>query len=355
MRLKLSFDRPSHLQQEVFQMRNRNFLATSFAAFAMVCGLSLSANAQLVDIVNDSFTDGDRAVTGMSGSDLEAGFFNTSSSAGIESNAATVGLVSGTSGRQIHAYFPTQTLNSAGDTIISSLTFTTPGFVASNATQAEFDAANAAQGGGASIGTIPAGGDDLKIGLFQSVPGLNADITASTGTPNPLLSGLAGYHVELDVEPTTVTNQDLDLRRSDPSTTGRLLATNTGTPSIGSGPDIGYVFQPNTQYTLIQSIMRNAASGLDFEVSFFEAGVQLGSTLLNTDAAPNAFDFGILAIGASSEAFGVSNDAGVADNGIDINNLTIQVDIAETTVVPEPSALALLGLMGCAGLMRRRR
>jgi len=51
-----------------------------------------------------------------------------------------IGLVSGTSGRQIHAVFPSQTLSLASDSITAEVTFVTPQVVASNFTQAQFDA-----------------------------------------------------------------------------------------------------------------------------------------------------------------------------------------------------------------------
>jgi len=54
---------------------------------------------------------------------MEVNFYSTSNSSAIEDDAddgigtGRIGLVSGTSGRQIHAVFPSQTLAMAGDSI----------------------------------------------------------------------------------------------------------------------------------------------------------------------------------------------------------------------------------------------
>ena len=332
-------------------------------------------------IVDDSFADGDRSITGASGSDTEIAFFSTSNSSAIEDNAddganiATVGLVSGTSGRQIHAVFQSQTLATAGDSVAAYVTFTTPGVIASTSSQADVDAAITASGDSISAG-IPASGDDLRIGLFSTSTGLNGttsgpatglanDIENASGAGNENAAlNIAGYAIELDVEPADIPESapgagdavtfdtDIDLRTYlVANSTGRLLGTNTGSSSINSTGDLDYSFAANTQYTVHQTYTLNAAGGLDVTVDFLEAGVSLG-TLSFTDDTPATLEFGTLALGASSEAFGLDNDAGDADNGIDLNNVTIHSSIA---VIPEPSSLALLGLFGCAGFIRRRR
>ena len=343
--------------------RLRLILSATAALALVVCGGSVNAGTI---IVNDSFADGNRFATGTSGSDIETNFFATSTGSAIEDDnddgigAGAVGLVSGTSGRQIHAVFPSTTLAAAGDKIQSSVTFTTPAVSGNNLfSQADFDALDPAVQDGASLSAFPTTGDDLRIGLFSSnSAGLNlsTDLSNNSSTQIPELL-LAGYAVELDVEPSgSASTTDIQLREYLlANATGNLLGTNTGSSSVATDGSTGqYFFQPSTQYELVQSYTLNAAGGLDVAVTFIEAGVTLG-TLTSTETAPTTLEFSILALGASSEAFGLSNDAGDPENGIDINNVTIHTEIVEATAVPEPGTLSILfGGMTLAMLRRRR-
>lgn len=273
-----------------------------------------AASSHAVLVVDDNFAV-DGTVT------TDADYYGSSTSGAIEVNANSIGLVSGTSGRQMHALFSTVTLNQ-GDSLVASLDFTTPA-------------------------SISAGGDDFKFGVFDhlgrtSASQLGQDTSYSSGTPNADFSGLPGFVVELDVEPSDSAT-DIQLRRSDPSTSGRLLGTNTGVGSMSSGDDIGYVFAPNTAYTVSLTITRNLLDELEISADF------LGNTHSDTDDSPLSFDFGMLAFGASSDAFGTSNTAGEADNGVDFTNVTV-----EYLPVPEPGTLAL-GLIGGLALLARRR
>lgn len=283
---------------------------------AAIAGLSNAAIAEATTIINDSFADGDRAATGP----LQADFYASSNSSAIESNVGSVGLVSGSSGRQIHALFPTQTLAATGDMLTMSFTFVTPD-------------------------TTAAGNEDLRFGIFDnlgrtSASQLGQDTSYSSSSPNADFSGLPGYYSELDVESADSTS-DLNIRESDPSTSGRLLATSSGFTSLGSSDDIGYAIVANTTYTATISATRTAGGGLDITTTF------LGNSHTESVAAPLSYDFGMLAFGSSSGAFGSSNSVGDPDNGIDILNVTVQF-------IPEPMS-ATLGLLGTLLVGRRRR
>lgn len=280
------------------------------AAFAMP--------SQAVIIVNDNFADGDRANTGA----LQGDFYGSSTSGAIESNAGSIGLVSGSSGRQIHGLFPTVTLANTGDEIVTSFTFVTPTTTAS-------------------------GNEDIRFGIFDHLgrdtpTQLRQDTSYSSGTPNSDYSGLPGYYSELDVESADA-GTNLNIRRSQPSTTGRFISTSSGFDNLGSSSDIGYAIGADTVYTATISAIRTAGGGLDVTTTF------LGNSFTVSDAAPSSFDFNMLGYGASSGAFGSSNSAGDPDNGLDITNVTV-----EFNPVPEPST-ALLGLAGGLMLLKRRK
>lgn len=265
-----------------------------------------SGEGVLSTVVDDAFADG----SGTREASNDAAYFGSSTPGAIEFNGTSIGLVSGSSSRQIHALFETQTLATAGDSLSASITFTTP----------------------ASVGTIS---EDLRIGLFDhlertAVDQLAQDTSYSSNTdngnagPNALYEGLPGFYLELDVDsmqPTT----DLDIRRSDPSTTGRLISTTSGFTSLGNSPDVGYEFSANTEYTVEITVTRTATNTLDIRADFADA------TFVASDLAPASFNIGMLAMGASSGAFGTSNSANEADNGIEINSFKVDVTTFEPT------------------------
>ncbi|MBB6428392.1 PEP-CTERM sorting domain-containing protein [Algisphaera agarilytica] len=291
----------------VVELKHVAALAVASAA------LSLPAVGQVV-VVDDNF-----AVDGTVSTD--AAYFGSSSSTAIEFNANSIGLVTGPSGRQMHALFDTVSL-AQGESLVATIDFTTP----------------------TSISTT--GGDDFKFGVFDHLGRDNASQLAqntsySTASPNADYSGLPGFMVELDVEPSDPAT-DIQIRRSDPSTSGRLLGTNTGISSLSSSADMGYVFAPNTAYTLSITIERTLADELDISSTF------LGVTHSDTDDSPVSFDFGMLAFGASTNAFGTSNTPGEMDNGIDLTRVNVVYN-----PIPEPGSMALISLGGLA-LLRRR-
>ena len=94
------------------------------ACVGLIFGLAASASATV--IVNDSWADGGRD----NGADpLDTNWWTSASSQGIEVSVGSLGMVTGSSGRGIHAIFPTQTLANVGDRLVATYTFTTPATV----------------------------------------------------------------------------------------------------------------------------------------------------------------------------------------------------------------------------------
>lgn len=280
-------------------------------------------------IVNDSWADGGRN----NGADpLDSSWWTSSAASGIEVSVGSLGMVTGTSGRGIHTVFPSQTLANVGDRLVATYTFATP----------------------ASVGTGATAG--FRVGLFDTLGrvGLDADIPASSGSPNSLYGyfatstpALPGYMLDMDVGTGA---EDLSFRQHDTvqtasTPTGRLMGTTTGFSAISpSGPDGAYTFAPNTTYTGSLTITRFSATEMQLTAT-------LGSATHTVTDVFDSADFGMLAFWANSLVFGTSATPGEADNGIDFSNITIEV-----IPVPEPSSVGLLlvGMMFLGRSVRRR-
>jgi hypothetical protein len=318
-------------------MRRNSVGTRSGCGLALACllaagaALTIAQTTSAVVIVSDSWADGGRN----DGADLlDSNWWTSASSAGIEVSVGSLGMVTGTSGRGIHTIFPTQTLANVGDKLVATYTFTTPATVTSTASTGAF-----------------------RVGLFDTLgrAGLNADVSASSGSPNSLYGlfstntpGLPGYMLDMDV---ATGAEDLNFRQLDPAVnvgagtpTGRLMGTTTGFTSLSpSGPDGAYTFAPNTTYVGSMTITRSSATEMQVAGSL---GTATHSVIDTFDSA----DFGMLAFWANSNIFGSSGTANTADNGIDFSNVTI-----EFIPVPEPSSFALFGLLVGAALKRRIR
>lgn len=313
-------------------MKCHNVKRISFNLAAACCATILTASvAPAAIIVNDSWADGSRAETG--GDPLDSNWWTSASSAGIEVSVGSLGMVTGaTAGRGIHTIFPTQALANVGDSLIARYTFTTPTTIGTNQSST------------------------FRVGLFDTLgrAGLDADVTASTGSPNSLYGyfatstvGLPGYMMDMDVGTGT---EDLNFRQLDTpvsgtNPTGRLMGTTTGFTNISpSGPDGAFTFTANTTYT--GSLKLTRVSATDMQIT----GTQGSATHTVTDAFDST-SYGMLAFWANSATFGSSSTANTADNGIDFSNVQI-----EFIPVPEPATFALVGIavLLLAGGARRR-
>jgi hypothetical protein len=232
-------------------------------------------------------------------------------------------MVTGTSGRGIHTVFPTKTLGYTGAKLIAKYTFTTPA-------------------------TVGSGTAAFRAGLFDTLgrSGLNADISASSGSPNavygwgtgsggPGTAGLPGYMLDMDVAQVSASN-DFSFRSHNTDTvtpTGRLMGTTTGFTQISpTGPDGSFSFSPNTTYTGSLTIERINATDMQLTATLGSASHTI------TDAFDSA-SYGMLAFWANSNIFGSSSTPNTADNGIDFSNIRIEF-------IPEPASLVLLSLSG---------
>jgi len=304
--------------------------------------ITLPTNA--IQIVNDDFAD--LTASDDTNNTTDARYFGASAGSAIEFNNGSIGLVTGSSGRTLNAFFPSsQTLAADGDSITVSVTFVTPSTIGPN--------------------------DDMRIGLYNSLerPELLADTGFSTTGQNISYVGLPGFYTELDVD--TSGNQDIDTRVSEPSRTGRHSSTSTGFDDQGGDDNAGYMFEPNTQYTFTHLVERigddlSITGTLDFPVagvaqSFSETVILDGGLPASEDPNPATFEFNIPAmnsgatpevpgtplapiadsytidmfsIGASGGAFGSSNVGGEVNNGIDIIGFTVDANIAGGAPVP---------------------
>lgn len=286
------------------------------------------------EIVNDSFLDGDRTKTGL----YDADWWSSSQTSGtnVEADVNELTLVTGTSGRGMHATFDPQTLE-IGDSITVTYSFTTP----------------------ATVGT--AKGTAFKIALMDfNDPGLAADLSSSSSTPNPLYVGQPGYFTAFDVN--TGATADTDFRKHDTAaTTGRFLGTTGEWINLASSADAGYTIAPNTDYIGIFSITRTGADSVDLVSSLGLAGGALLDSHATTDNSAIANNFGMLGFWVNSNTFGSSNSPGASDNGITFTNVTIDSTVAPAATIPPiyqiPIPLWALSVLGIAmvGVQRRRR
>jgi hypothetical protein len=286
-----------------------------------------SAQAAIM-LVNDSWQDGGRN----DGADpLDSNWWTSASSQGIEVAVGSLGMVTGTSGRGIHTICPTQKLAFPGQKLIAKYTFTTPA-------------------------TVGSGTAAFRAGLFDTLgrAGLNADISASSGSPNaiygwgtgnagPGTAGLPGYMLDMDVATTTASN-DFSFRSHATDTvspTGRLMGTTTAFTQLSpTGPDGAFSFSSNTTYTGSFTIERVSATDMQLTAT-------LGAASFTTTDAFDSDEFGMLAFWANSNIFGSSGTPNTPDNGIDFSNVMV-------VYIPEPASLILLGSSGLLIALRRR-
>lgn len=248
-------------------------------------------------IIDDSFTDGERE----GGADPQGGtWWTTSAKQAIEIAPGKLGLVTGTAGRGIRTTFTPQTL-AVGQTIKASFTFTTPETVGVDRQ------------------------DALRVGMHDRLERaeLEADLSASSGGPNPLYNALPGYMVTFDVNREDAALNNVDVRKHIRTReVGRLMGTYKGYEKLAEGGD-SFIFEANKTYSGTMTIEKTD-SGLVIAAELSnEDGIM--TTLSYVDEGSEVNNIGMLSFHVNSKTFGSSGSPDKPDNGIDFSNVRVEV------------------------------
>ena len=347
-------------------VKSRGFIFSLGVGITMsLLATSLQAGTTTV-IVDDSWADGDLAATGLGG-ELDSSWWTSSSSSADEVTTGAMGLVTGTSGRGLHTTFATQTLDDIGESVTATYTFLTPATIGSGTTAFRiglFDHLDR-------LTTNPANAGVDPNSTREDDCCLDAAVNASSGSPNGAFGfgtfasnnpngvstlALPGYMMDMDVNPSTASSADLNFREHNVNTltgTGRLMGTTGNFSNISpSGPDAGYVFLPNEEYTGSFTVARVNGDRFLLTGTLEEPNGTV-HTYSNYDDTIDSNDFGFFGIHVNSNRFGSTNQADDAttltnDNGLNFTNINIVFS------TPEPTSFVLL-LMGLPVIGGRRR
>lgn len=253
--------------------------------------------AQAGIIMDDKFADGDRN----GGADeLDGIWWTTSASAAIEIEAGKLGLVSGGAGRGIRTTFTPQTL-SDGLSLQATVAFTTPDTVG-------FDRMDA-----------------LRFGFHDRLERaeLEADLSASSGSPNEIYNGLPGYMFTFDVNREDPALNNVEVRRHiRKKRLGRLMGTYQGYLLLAEGGD-SFTFKPNSDYVAQFKIQKTSKGLTLFGKLSDQSGEMTSFSYLDEGSKVN--NFGMMAFHVNSKTFGSSSTPDKVDNGIEFSQVKLEI------------------------------
>jgi hypothetical protein len=128
--------------------------------------------------------------------------------------------------------------------------------------------------------------------------------------------------IDFDINPKNASKANIDIRKHKDANHGRLLGTTKGYKRLGGG---GSSYQFEAEQTYMGSIsIKKLSSGLVVAGTLSQGGKVI-SEFGVTDADSEVNNFGMLAFHVNSKTFGSSKKKNTPDNGIDLQNVKIEV------------------------------
>jgi len=134
--------------------------------------------------------------------------------------------------------------------------------------------------------------------------------------------GLPGYMIDFDVNLADASAANIDIRKHNEDTQGRLLGTTKGYTRLGGGGE-PYQFEPGQTYTGVLSA-KLVGGGVEIAGTLSKGGEVL-SSFTQLDEGSDISTFGMLAFHVNSKTFGSSKERETPDNGLDFTNVKIEV------------------------------